>query len=102
MCVTLGLNVLIGSIFVDSKFLTQCESWVGSALSSGGRVIIVNSVLSHIPSYYISMFLINKTVLKRWDKPRKRFFWHSNDKKRGTIWSNGAEFAGQKVKGGWV
>lgn len=36
-------------LFVDTKFLTQCEAWVGNVLSMGGRVIKVNSVLSRIP-----------------------------------------------------
>lgn len=68
--------------FVDDKFVNHGESWISETLSSGGRIIKVNVVLSHIPSYYMSMFLINKLTLERWDKPRRKFFWHRNGKKR--------------------
>lgn len=43
-----------------------------NVLSMGGHAIKVNSVISHIPSYYMLMFLLNKTVLERWDKPRRK------------------------------
>uniref|UniRef100_A0A8I7B9N1 Reverse transcriptase domain-containing protein n=1 Tax=Hordeum vulgare subsp. vulgare TaxID=112509 RepID=A0A8I7B9N1_HORVV len=68
-------------IFVDDKFISHGESWISESLSSGGRLIKVNAVLSHIPSYYMSMALIKKSTLEKWDKPRRKFFWHRKGRK---------------------
>lgn len=69
-------------------------------LSIGECAIKVNYVLSHIPSYYMSVFLLNKTMLERWDKPRRNFLWHSNGKKRGCHMVKWSRVCRSKKKGG--
>lgn len=65
--------------FMDERFLKCCESWIGNAASSGGRLILLNSSLTSIVYYYMSMFLIPKGVLGKLDKHRKRFFWQEHE-----------------------
>ena len=72
-------------LFVDDKFIDHGENWISEVLSMGGRLIKVNAVLSHIPTFYMSMFLLSKTTLEKWDKPRRNFFSHSKEK-RVIIW----------------
>jgi hypothetical protein len=43
---------------VDEKLLKRLDGWKGSALSFGGRLVLVNSCLSSIPTYYMSMHLL--------------------------------------------
>ena len=66
----------------------------------GGRLIKVNSVLSHIPTFYMSMFLLSKTTLEKWDKPRRKFFWHSKGKKKGYHLVKWSRICRSKKKGG--
>ena len=40
----------------------------------GGRLRLLNACLSSIPMYSMSMYLLPKTVLKKIDVIRKRFF----------------------------
>ena len=87
-------------MFVDDKFVSHGESWISETLSSGGRLIKVNAVLSHIPSYYMSMFLINKSTLEKWDKPRRKFFWHRNGNKKGYHMVKWGRICRSKNKGG--
>ena len=72
-------------LFVDDKIIDRCDNWISEVLSIGGRLIKVNYVMSHVPTFYMSMFLLNKTTLEKWDKPRRNFFSHSKEK-RVIIW----------------
>ena len=67
--------------FVEDKFTMHGENWISEVLPMGGRLIKVNYAMSHVPTFYMSMFLLNKTTLEKWDKPRRKFFWHKNKKK---------------------
>jgi mannosylglycoprotein endo-beta-mannosidase len=67
---------------VVEKLLKRLEGWKGSALSMGGKLILINSCLSSIPTYCMSMFILPKTILKKMDSIRKRFFWQGNGIKR--------------------
>jgi hypothetical protein len=44
-------------------------------LSKGGRVILIKSTLSSLPTYFLSMFLLPSVVAKRLEKLQQKFFW---------------------------
>jgi len=51
-------------------------------MSTGGRLTLIDSVLSSLPMYMMSFFTIPKGVLKKLDYFRSRFFWQSDEQKR--------------------
>lgn len=55
------------------KIESRLEGWKGRFISRGGRLLLMNSVLSSIPIYFMSVFLLPKWVLNRIDKIRRRF-----------------------------
>jgi hypothetical protein len=63
-------------------FEKRLSSWKGKNLSLGGRLTLINSVLSSLPMYMMSFFSIPKGVLKRLDYFRSRFFWQNDEQKR--------------------
>jgi mannosylglycoprotein endo-beta-mannosidase len=67
---------------VDEKMLKRLDGWKGSALSLGGRLLLLNSCLSSIPTYCMSTHLLPKTILKRMDRTRKRFFSQGGGEKK--------------------
>ena len=68
--------------FLDAKMLKKLDSWVGDAATSGGRLVLLDSSLSGIPNFYMSMFLLSRTLLECLDKHRRHFFWAGKSKKR--------------------
>ena len=50
-------------------------------LSVGGRLVLINSVLSSLPMFMMSFFEIPRGVLKKWDYFRSHFFWQSDEHK---------------------
>ena len=67
---------------VEERFEQRLSSWKGKHLSTGGRLTLINSVLSSLPMYMMSFFAIPKGVVKKLDYFRSRFFWQSDEQKR--------------------
>ena len=59
-------------------------------MSVGGRLVLINSVLSSLVMFMILFFKIPKGVLRKIDYYRSRFFWQGNEHKtkcRLTRWN---------------
>ncbi|CAN6249384.1 unnamed protein product [Urochloa humidicola] len=87
-------------LMLDEKLLKRLEGWKVSNLSLGGRLVLINSCLSSIPTYCMSMFLLPKTILKRMDSTRKRFFWQGTGTKRKYYLVKWSKVTLPKRKGG--
>ena len=67
---------------IEERFQKKLSSWKGKMLSVGGRLVLINSVLSSLPMFMMSFFRIPKGVLKKLDFYRSRFFWQCDENKR--------------------
>lgn len=59
------------------KEITRLE---GQIISRGGRLQLVNSVLSVIPIYFMNCFQIPKWAIQRMDRVRRLFLWGRNER----------------------
>ena len=57
----------------------KLPTWKGKLLSYGGRLILINSVLSSIPLYYFSFYKVPIWVIQRIDRIRRRFLWGGSE-----------------------
>ena len=60
--------------FLEMKLVKKLDAWVCEAASSGARLTLLDSCLFGIPTYYMSMYMLNKTCIENLDKHRRRFF----------------------------
>jgi hypothetical protein len=67
---------------LNDKILKRLDGWQSTSLSYGGKLILLNACLSCIPTYAMSMYLLHKTVVKKIDIVRKRFFRQGGANKR--------------------
>jgi hypothetical protein len=51
-------------------------------MSLGGRLVLINLVLSNMVLHMFSFFLLPKGVLHKLDYYRSRFFWQGDSKKK--------------------
>ena len=51
-------------------------------LTVGGRLVLINSVLSSLPIFMLSFFEIPKRVLEKIESFRSRFFWQNDQHKK--------------------
>jgi hypothetical protein len=62
--------------------LKRLDACICNYASSGARLTLLDSYLSFIPSYYMSMFLLNNIFVEKLDKHRSRFFLAGKKNKR--------------------
>jgi hypothetical protein len=67
---------------IEERLKKRLSSWKGKLLSLGGRLILINSVLSNMVLHMISFFLLPKGVLHKLDYYRSRFFWQGDSEKK--------------------
>ena len=49
--------------FIVVKYLKRFEAWIGYAASMGGRLTLLDSVLTQLSIFHMSMWLMNKTFI---------------------------------------
>jgi hypothetical protein len=66
---------------VEERFEQKLSCCKAKYLSYGGKLVLLNSVLSSQPMFMMSFFELPKGVLKNLDHFRSRFFWQGSSKK---------------------
>jgi hypothetical protein len=67
------------------RVLKKLDGWQCSSLSSGGKLILLDACLSNIPTYAMSMYLLQKRLLKRSMEPEKDSSGKEEVPRRNTI-----------------
>lgn len=57
------------------KIGARLAGWKGKHFTRAGRVVLARSVLSSMVTYYLTIFILPKWVLRRIDKIRRNFIW---------------------------
>ncbi|GLT39105.1 hypothetical protein SLA2020_133120 [Shorea laevis] len=74
--------------------------WKGRYLSFGGRITLINSVLSSLPVFLMSVFLIPKGTLTSIDKMRRSFLWGGEGEGKKINWVKWEKVCKDKECGG--
>ena len=67
-------------------------------MSYGGRLILINSVLTSLPMFLLLFFEVPVGVRKRLDFYRSRFFWQGDELKKNIGLLNGISSVDRKTK----
>jgi len=97
---TLGANPKRISTWkpVLSQIKGRLNSWKGRLLSLAGRTILIKSVISTIPLYYMSIFCIPKTVARKITAMQSRFLWGGSVDNRKFIGLLGIQWQQKKTR----
>jgi hypothetical protein len=68
--------------FVEKRIEKRLSSWKGKILSLGGRLVLINSILTNMVLHMLSFFLLPKGVLHKLDYYQSRFFWQGDNNKK--------------------
>lgn len=67
------------------RFRKKLSGWKCKTLSWVARIVLVNEIFSSLPIYFMSLFQVPVTVIKKIDKIRRNFLWDSFDGKRKMV-----------------
>ena len=67
---------------IEERIEKRLSGWKGKMLTTGGRLVLINSVLSSLPMFMMSFFELPKGVLEKLDCFRSRFYWQNDQHKR--------------------
>ncbi|GJV47845.1 RNA-directed DNA polymerase, eukaryota, reverse transcriptase zinc-binding domain protein [Tanacetum coccineum] len=65
------------------KIKNRIQDWKNKFLSYSGRLQLISAVLSTMQTYWTSVLLIPKTVVKEIDRILKKFLWNHGSEKKG-------------------
>ncbi|RVX05015.1 putative mitochondrial protein [Vitis vinifera] len=60
---------------VIERISRRLDGWQKAYLSFGGRITLIHSCLSHIPSYFLSLFKIPNSVVAKIERLQRDFLW---------------------------
>lgn len=102
----LGLPELFGrkkkdlfTIIVDRIRQKAC-SWSSKFLSAAGKMVMLKSVLSAMPTYTMTCFKLPNSLYKRIQSALTRFWWDSNPEKKKMCWVSWKKLTKSKAEGG--
>ncbi|GKV27402.1 hypothetical protein SLEP1_g36575 [Rubroshorea leprosula] len=81
-------------------FKNRLASWKGKLLSLGGRITLVNSVLSSLLVFFMSFFFVPKGVINELEKIRRDFLWGKKEGGGGISWVKWDSVCKPKEEGG--
>ncbi|CAN1325525.1 LINE-1 reverse transcriptase homolog [Linum perenne] len=86
--------------FMLERLSTRAEGWKSVLLSTGGREVMIKSILQAIPSYLFSVFLLPDRILKRMNAIVARFWWAGDARRRTIHWCSIDRLTEPKRAGG--
>ena len=80
MGMPLGTSFKTASIWnsILEKMEKKLSGWKRLYLSKGGRLMLIKSTLSILPTYFLSLFTIPKAVTTRLERIQRDFLWGSS------------------------
>ncbi|GLU01659.1 hypothetical protein SLE2022_189580 [Rubroshorea leprosula] len=81
-------------------FAKKLSAWKGRYLSLGGRITLINSVLSSLPVFWMSVYLIPKGTIHSLDKIRRGFLWGGAAGEKKINWVKWEQVCKVKKQGG--
>lgn len=72
--------------------------WKGKNLSLGGRIVLVNSILSSLPLYFFSFYRVPKIVLRQLVRLQRSFLWSGWEEGHKVAWVRWEEVCQPKEK----
>ncbi|PNX83328.1 ribonuclease H, partial [Trifolium pratense] len=78
----------------------RLSSWSGRNLSIGGRVTLINSVLSSLPLYFFSFYKAPRCIINKLVRIQRNFLWGGGLEDKKLCWIKWEQVCLPKDKGG--
>ncbi|KAE8675999.1 Myosin-15 [Hibiscus syriacus] len=94
-------SILFGiNISQEENFHTKLAGWKVATLSLAGRLVLIKSVLSSLPTYFLSMFKIPASILMALNSIMSNFLWGGGNGSKKIHWVKWDDVCKPKNEGG--
>ena len=84
-----------------TKLWNRLNAWKGKSLSMAGRLCLIKSVLTSLPLFYVSLFCMSTTVMRKVKRiQKKNFLWDWGSENWKITWVTWDKVCQLKDKGG--
>lgn len=97
---TIGRNRHDTFQYIIHRIKSKLDSWYSKFLSPAGKEVLLKAVITALPTYTMSCFLLPKTIIKEITKAMRNFWWSANLEKRSIPWIAWGKITASKKKGG--
>jgi hypothetical protein len=87
--------------YIYHKVEKRVPTWQSVGLSSGGKMILIESCLSSIPTYTMGVYHYMRRSITKSIRPELTFSGMGHIRKENIIWQNGKLWQPQRKPGGW-
>ena len=85
---------------VEDRFRKRLASWKSQYISKGGRLTLIQSTLSNLPIYCLSLFRMPVSICSRLEKIQREFLWSGGSLAKKSHLVNWKTVCTEKKKGG--
>ncbi|GJR98826.1 RNA-directed DNA polymerase, eukaryota, reverse transcriptase zinc-binding domain protein [Tanacetum coccineum] len=85
---------------ITQTFSSKLALWKARLLSVGGRLSLIKYVLGHLPTYYMSIYPMPSTIVKKLESMRNQFFLGGDIDERKMSWVRWNKCLASKDLGG--
>lgn len=86
--------------FITQRIKNKLESWYTKFLSPAGKEVLLKAVITDIPTYTMSCFMLPKTMIQEITKAMRKFWWVVNKDKSGIPWIAWDKITASRREGG--
>ncbi|XP_071697288.1 uncharacterized protein [Rutidosis leptorrhynchoides] len=69
---------------IVKKFKKKLAEWKGRCIYLGGRLVMVNAVISNLPLHYMAIYKTPVAIIKQLERYRRNFLWGGDCLKKKT------------------
>ncbi|KAL9671942.1 hypothetical protein QQ045_009516 [Rhodiola kirilowii] len=100
LLLTLKRKLTLNFAGLIDKFCNKMEGWKAKNLSSGGKEILIKSVLQALPQYAMNCFQFPDDTIQKMHSAIRRFWWSSSTSKKPIHWVKAQALIRDKDMGG--
>lgn len=97
---TVGRNKYDAFSYIIQRLQGKLDSWYSQFLSQAGKEVLIKSVVTALPTYSISCFLLSKKLLSQISAKIRHLWWSSGKDKHKMPWVSWDKMTRLKQYGG--
>lgn len=86
--------------YIKDRIMNKIDSWYSKYLSPAGKEVMLKAVITAIPTYTMSCFMLPKTIIQEITKAMRRFWWSADKEKYKIPWIAWKKITASKKEGG--